>query len=89
MLALLGQVLTLICFASLSLGGQIHDVHASFIDQYLDQIDKGLDIVLACGVNNILTEDGPETIINSYKSFLKSIQRHAKQHAVTDRYTFF
>ena len=69
-------------------GGQIHDVHSSFLDQYfpeheLEQHDSCLnmtspmDIVLACGVNNILTTDSVQTIINSYQSFINSINQHS------------
>merc|ERR1719300_821069 len=66
------------------IGGQIHDVHASFMDQYF-RIAQPLDIVLACGVNNILTPDSVTTIIRSYQSFVKDIQRHAKVNSVNNR----
>jgi len=78
------------------IGGQIHDVHSSFLDQYfpeheLEQHDSCLnmtspmDIVLACGVNNILTTDSVQIIIKSYQSFIKSIHKHEKRHKVRNR----
>lgn len=66
------------------IGGQIHDVHGSFLDQYYD-MSTPLDIVLACGVNNILTQDSVQTIVRSYQSFIKDIQRHGAKYSVTNR----
>jgi len=57
------------------IGGRIHDVHASFLDQYT-KFTEPLDIVLACGVNNIPTDDTAKDIIFQFKSFVKSIKEH-------------
>ena len=35
-----------------------------------------MDIVLACGVNNIPTDDTAKDIIFQFKSFVKSIKEH-------------
>ena len=61
------------------IGGQIHDVHLSFLRQYMD-ISNSLDIVLACGMNNIPINDTAEDIILQFESFLHSITCHSKKH---------
>ena len=40
-------------------GGRIHDVHYAFMAQYAE-IETPMDVVLACGVNNIPTTDTAE-----------------------------
>jgi hypothetical protein len=40
-------------------GGQIHDVHYAFMAQY-EGIQTPMDVVLACGVNNMPTTDTAE-----------------------------
>ena len=49
------------------IGGQIHDVHSSFLDQYKLNTNSPMDIVLACGVNNILTTDWSGHTLNFSK----------------------
>jgi len=61
------------------IGGKIHDVHASFIYQY-DKLSNPMDIVLACGVNNIPTDDTAATIIFMFKSFVNTIKEHSKKN---------
>jgi hypothetical protein len=61
------------------IGGQIHDVHLSWLRQYKD-LGSPFDIILACGVNNIPTSDSAEQIIFQYESFLQSIHAHSKEH---------
>jgi len=61
------------------IGGQIHDVHLSFIRQYKDVADP-LDIVLACGMNNVPTEDTHDDIVFQFESFLRSISEHSEIH---------
>ena len=60
------------------IGGQIHDVHLSFLRQYKD-FSAPLDIVLACGMNNIPTDDGFDKVILQYESFLRSIRSHSEK----------
>ena len=79
-------------------GGQIHDVHSSFLDQYFPEhelehdsslnMTSPMDIVLACGVNNILTTDSVQTIIKSYQSFIKSIHQHSVRNRQVTFYLF-
>lgn len=60
------------------LGGQIHDVHLSFLRQYKD-FTAPMDIVLACGMNNVPTADAPDEVILQYESFLRSIHEHSER----------
>jgi len=61
------------------IGGQIHDVNAAFLYQFSDVTDP-MDIVLACGVNNIPMEDTADHIIFQYKSFISWIKLHGERH---------
>lgn len=61
------------------IGGQIHDVHLSFIRQYKD-ITSPLDIILACGMNNVPTDDTSDEIVFQFESFLRSISEHSEIH---------
>ena len=61
------------------IGGQIHDVHLSFERQYKD-LANPMDIILACGMNNVPTIDDATTIILQLKSFLQTIENHSERH---------
>lgn len=61
------------------IGGQIHDVHLSFLRQYKD-VTAPMDIILACGMNNVPTTDTAPQVILQFKSFLQSIQEHSERH---------
>ena len=61
------------------IGGQIHDVHLSFERQYKD-LANPMDIILACGMNNVPTNDEATTIILQLKSFLQTIENHSERH---------
>lgn len=66
------------------IGGRIHDVHYAFMAQYAE-LDLPMDVVLACGVNNMPTSDTAEDVIFQLKSFVKSIQQkshHSKPNRV-------
>lgn len=65
------------------IGGQIHDVHLSFIRQYMD-VSSPLDIVLACGMNNVPTTDTPDDVILQFESFLMSIRNHSERYQHTN-----
>lgn len=54
-------------------------MHLSFLRQYKD-ISSPMDIILACGMNNIPTTDTEDDIICQFKSFLKSIKNHSDKH---------
>ena len=56
------------------IGGQIHDSHASFLQQYGEE-EQPLDVLLATGINNVgnLEESAPE-IIFQIRSLIKTIQ---------------
>ena len=43
-------------------GGQIHDVHASFLYQYATTKEP-MNIIIACGVDNIMSGDSSWSII--------------------------
>ena len=62
------------------IGGRIHDVNASFLYEW-SSIKTPLDIVLACGVNNIPNDghlpDTAEDIIFQYKTFVDYIKLHS------------
>jgi len=64
------------------IGGQIHDVHLSFIRQYQNMASP-LDIVLACGMNNVPTSDTTDDVILQFESFLSSIRDHSEKHQHT------
>ena len=66
-------------FGHILIGGQIHDVHLSFIRQYKD-ITSPLDIILACGMNNVPTDDTSDEIVFQFESFLRSISEHSEIH---------
>ena len=65
-------------------GGRIHDVHYAFMAQYAE-IETPMDVVLACGVNNIPTTDtaeerksqtcGKEFLANFIFLFLQRVHR--------------
>jgi len=55
------------------IGGQIHDCHASFLQQLCSWSGQ-LHVVLACGVNNVSTRDSAKDIIFQLKSFVSSIE---------------
>jgi len=55
------------------IGAQIHDCHASFLYQ-LGSWSGQLNVVLACGVNNVSTMDSAKDIIFQLKSFASSIK---------------
>lgn len=55
------------------IGGQIHDCHASFLCQ-IGQWSGPLNVVLACGVNNIPTGDSALDIIFQFKSLISTIK---------------
>jgi len=59
------------------IGGKIHDVHASFLYQYA-KIKEPMDVLLACGVNNIPSTDSAHDIIFQFKSLVKSILQHSE-----------
>ena len=62
------------------IGGQIHDIHLSYNRQYRD-VAKPMDIILACGMNNIPSgRDSAQNIVLQLKSLLKSIKRHTKNY---------
>jgi len=61
------------------IGGRIHDVHASFLNQY-ESLTNPMDVLLACGVNNIPTCDSAELIIMQFKSFVATIKQHSTTH---------
>jgi len=63
------------------IGGQIHDVHSSFLTQY-SGVEENLDIVLACGVNNIPTSDTAEAIVFQFNSFVQSIKAHRRTNRI-------
>ena len=68
------------------IGGKIHDVYASFLYQYA-KMKEPLDVVLACGVNNISSTDSAYDIIFQFKSLVKSILQHSEEqgHAQPSR----
>ena len=43
-------------------GGQIHDVHASFLYQYATTKEP-MNIIIACGVDNVMSGDSSWSII--------------------------
>ena len=55
------------------IGGQVHDCHASFLHQLAGWTGR-LDVVLACGVNNVSTRDSACDIIFQLKSLVGSIK---------------
>jgi len=60
------------------IGGCIHDLNAAFLYGFGDTTDP-MDIVLACGVNNIPTDDTADSIIFQYKSFVAWIRLHSQR----------
>ena len=48
-------------------GAQIHDVHASFLHQYVETKEP-INIVIACGVENIIKGESSWSIIFQVKS---------------------
>lgn len=63
------------------IGGQIHDVHAAFLTQYSGET-AAMDIVLACGVNNVNTTNTAQDIIFQFRSFVKSIEEQNRDNHV-------
>jgi len=63
------------------IGGQIHDVHAAFLHQYaLDT--EAMDIIIACGVDNVPTTESASTIIFQLRSLVKTIEEHNRDNRV-------
>ena len=48
--------------SSYSADGEIHDVHASFLYQYLETTEP-MNVVISCGTNNIASGDSAWSII--------------------------
>ena len=48
--------------SSYSVDGEIHDVHASFLYQYLETTEP-MNVVISCGTNNIAIGDSAWSII--------------------------
>ena len=48
--------------SSYSVDGEIHDVHASFLYQYLETTEP-MNVVISCGTNNIASGDSAWSII--------------------------
>jgi len=63
------------------IGGQIHDVHASFLQQYMD-ITEPMDIVIACCHDNVSTPDTASDIIFAFRSLVKTIQEQNRDNRV-------
>eukprot|EP00090_Calanus_glacialis_P000442 TRINITY_DN10266_c0_g1_i1.p1 TRINITY_DN10266_c0_g1~~TRINITY_DN10266_c0_g1_i1.p1 ORF type:complete len:243 (-),score=77.16 TRINITY_DN10266_c0_g1_i1:102-830(-) len=64
------------------IGGQVHDCHASFLHQLVGWSGQ-LNVVLACGVNNVSTKDSASDIIFQLKSLVASIKyQNAKNKIV-------
>ena len=63
------------------IGGQIHDVHESFEKQYYEH-PVPLDIILACGMNNVPTTDSAEQIVLQFESLLGTIASHSIKHKI-------
>jgi hypothetical protein len=61
------------------IGGQIHDIHATFLNQYWTETQP-MDVVLACGIDNVPTDDSAADIIFSFKSLVKSIQEQNRDN---------
>jgi len=55
------------------IGAQVHDCHASFLYQLGGWAGR-LDVVIACGVNNVSTRDSASDIIFQLKSLVSSIK---------------
>ena len=58
------------------IGGKINDVHASFIYQFT-KMKEPLDVIIACGANNIPTSDSAQDIIFQFKLLVKAILQHS------------
>ena len=43
-------------------GGQIHDIHASFLHQYIETKEP-MNIIISCGVENMVNGESPWSII--------------------------
>ena len=63
------------------IGGQIHDVHASFLQQYMD-ITEPMDIVIGCCHDNVPTPDTASDIIFAFRSLVKTIQEQNRDNRV-------
>jgi len=63
------------------IGGRVHDVHAAFLEQYLEE-PLPMDVVLACGVDNLPTADTAGDIVFSLQSFIKSIKEQNRDNRV-------
>jgi len=61
------------------IGGEIHDVHESFLNQYSEE-KEAMDIILACGVNNVPTVETAQTIIFQLRSLIKSIEEQNRDN---------
>ena len=51
------------------IGGQIHDVHASFLYQYSETTEP-INIVISCGTDNIVSQDTSWSIIFQVKEIV-------------------
>ena len=47
-------------------GGQIHDIHASFLNQYAETKEP-INIIISCGVENLIRGETPWSIIFQVK----------------------
>jgi len=63
------------------IGGQVHDCHASFLQQLAGWTGQ-LNVVLACGVNNVSTRDSASDIIFQLRSLVASIKYQNPQNSV-------
>ena len=63
------------------IGGQIHDVHASFLQQYMD-ITEPMDIVIGCCHDNVPTPDTASDIIFAFRSLVKTIQEQNRDNRI-------
>ena len=54
-------------------------MHESFLRQY-DKITNPMDILLACGVNNISSSESAERVIVDFKAFIQSIRNHSQRN---------
>jgi len=63
------------------IGGQIHDVHASFLQQYMD-VTEPMDIVIGCCHDNVPTPDTASDIIFAFRSLVKTIQEQNRDNRV-------
>lgn len=63
------------------IGGQIHDVHASFLQQFMNTTEP-MDVVIACCHDNVPTPDTASDIIFAFRSLVKTIQEQNRDNRV-------